>query len=179
MTIEQFEKQKYTDLWKSLNYTSLSAHNFAEFVKSIIPFGNNTVLEIGCGNGTSMKALYNHCNIFGNDITIEAAVRNKINSLRLYETPVWELPDYLSFNYTISTDTLEYIPSEKIDATIKKIIELSTEGTIHAICTRPASTKYEGKQVHLTVRPIWWWRKMFEKYNTKKIKLIIIDTKEL
>jgi cyclopropane fatty-acyl-phospholipid synthase-like methyltransferase len=179
MTVEEFEKKKYTDLWRLVNYTSLSANNFAEFVKSIVPSGDTSVLEIGCGDGTTFKALNNHCNVFGNDITIESAIKNRINSLRLYEYPVWNIPEYLSFNYTISTDVLEHLPLEKVDESIKKIIEITELGTIHAICTRPASTKYEGHQVHLTVRPIWWWRKMFERYNTKKIKLIIIDTKEL
>jgi len=179
MTVEEFEKKKYSDLWRSVNYTSSSANNFARLVKSIIPEGNSSVLEIGCGNGTGMKALSNHCNISGNDIIIEAAVASEIDATILYEFPLWNIPGYLSFDYTISTDVLEHIPIEKIDESIKKIIEISEVGAIHAICTRPASTKYEGRQVHLTVRPIWWWRKLFQKYNHKNLKLTIIDTIEL
>jgi cyclopropane fatty-acyl-phospholipid synthase-like methyltransferase len=156
----------------------MSAIRFAEFVSLKIPFYKD-ILEIGCGNGITLKWLKEFYNVCGNDITIKPAIKNGIDYGCLYEYPIWKFPKTEKFDYTISTDVLEHIPIEKIDESIKRIIEISKKGTIHAICTRAAETKYEGKQVHLTVKPIWWWRKKFKEHNNSGIEVIIINTTEL
>lgn len=181
MNLEEYEKNKYREIWKSVNYESMSVGPFAALLNEMIPVGSS-ILEIGCGNGALMKILSEkYSNVSGTDITTEAAIKNGLKEEVLYEKPMWKLADYPHFlhDYTVSADVLEHIPTEKTDEAIQAIIHSTRIGTIHAICTRPASTKYNGEQVHLTVRPLWWWRQKFEKFNTKGIKISIFNTNEL
>jgi ubiquinone/menaquinone biosynthesis C-methylase UbiE len=97
-----------------------------------------------------------------------------------FEAPAWRtnFAD-MQFEYTCSTDVLEHIPTELIDDTIKEIYRLTKRKTIHVISTEP-DKKYNGHEVHLTVKPIEWWREQFARLKpASDVSFILLDRKEL
>ena len=79
------------------------------------------------------------------------------------------------FDCTFSTDVLEHISAELIEEVVDEICRITREYTIHVVCTRPSG--YE-EGLHLTVRPVEWWRRLFQQHNMKGIKCIIVDCEE-
>lgn len=170
------ERKKYKQIWDNQKYTSPNAINFAKFVdKHVTSYINDEqthLLEIGCGDSTTLNNLKNVIsnNTYGLDIYI------KEDSPYLFEATVWDMSFIkVPFDYTISTDVLEHIPPEMVEKTIKEIIRVTHVKTIHAISTKPAVKDYCGHKVHLTVKPLQWWQEQFKKHLTKEIEIILID----
>jgi len=170
------EKKKYSDIWKQ-DYHSGKSKPFANILNKECK-GN--ILDIGCGNGETKTHLnpslrYNALDITTNQI--------KDKSIPVYEMPVWDIKTIgVDFDYTVSNDVLEHLPTEMVEQAIKGIVESSIKGTIHAISTRDAIADYCGHKVHLTVRPLDWWEDMFKKYIKEKgdgFKLILLDSDKI
>jgi hypothetical protein len=62
-------------------------------------------------------------------------------------------------NDVCSTDVLEHIPEDDIDSIFEKIKLRANKFIFLGICTRFAKKKFsDGSNVHLTVKPIDWWK---------------------
>lgn len=158
----QYEKDKYTDIWNSNDYASGNNLGFAETLINKYRIGGRC-LEIGAGNGILINELQSRgIQVHGLDITMTGFKAKTIG----IEAPAWEtgLPDK-SYDYTFSKDTLEHIPENRILQTIKELDRITKKATIHEISTREAVKDYNNHKVHLTVRPIDWWRQQFRKEN--------------
>jgi len=176
------KKQKYSDIWKSQNYSSGSIFEFAKYIVKTTE-KNGILLEIGCGDGSTCKYLRTHFRFtMGLDITLDG-IKDIEQGDGLYtECPAWQTPyGFTQFAYTFSTDVMEHIPPEMIDDTIKEIFRITERKTIHCISTVPAVKKYQGYDVHLTVKPIEWWCEQFErlKPTDRQIEIDIFDVSEL
>lgn len=153
--LAESERELYKTLWDNGDYKSQCAKPFVEFLKSRL---NKTdkVLEIGSGDGTTLFGLNElGFNVIGSDIyaTHEDIV----------ECPAWQLPfGDESFDYVISTDVLEHLPTEMVEETIKKIQRIGKK-QIHIIACWADRQRVEGEVVHKTVRPIAWWKEKFSK----------------
>ena len=166
--VEQFEREKYAAIWARGDYTGPSAISYAE---SLVGKVGGYVLEIGSGRGVSLDILNSdgYCKCSGVDITL---IGNK-SIAPVFEAPAWALPfEDKSFDYTFSTDVLEHIPPEYIEATLKEINRVTRSKTFHQIATVKAVTRYKGDQVHLTVKPEKWWAEQFEKFCKIESELI-------
>jgi len=63
----------------------------------------------------------------------------------------------------VSTDVLEHVQPERVDAVLKHIHSLTRKVGFHAIALTKAAHKLpNGKNAHLTVRRADWWTKKFE-----------------
>lgn len=157
---QQYEKDKYTDIWNAVDYVSANNYGFADdLVKRYAIYGR--CLEIGAGNGTLIKELQHRgILVHGLDITMSGFRANTIG----IEAPAWKtgLPDK-SYDFTFSKDTLEHIPENRIPETIREMGRITKKATIHNISTRNAVRNYQKHEVHLTVKPIEWWREQFRK----------------
>lgn len=70
-----------------------------------------------------------------------------------------------AYDFAYSTDFLEHLPPETVEATIKNIVETAPHG-FHSISTRPDTTSGLlglPKPLHLTVQAGPWWKKQFER----------------
>lgn len=190
MNYSKTEKEKYRQIWENIDYTSGNAVKFADVVHAIIkkddiiPPDNCFILEVGCGNGTTMLRLAEHgYRPYGMDITL-AGIKH-VDEKRVFECPVWDLTNFIKagvkketyfgwpfYDYTISTDVLEHIPPEMVEQSIKNILAVTSYKTIHTIFTR-ADTTYCGHEVHLTVKPIDWWKRQFDRLNTKGVEVVL------
>ena len=118
------------------------------------------VLDIGCGDGYLVNRLLKEgVDAYGCDITL-AGIPNP--SPRFRQCPAWRLP-YKDgeFELTITTDVLEHIPEEMIPQVAREIQRITSRISVHIIATFP-ERKYQGHEVHLTVRPMEWWAQRFK-----------------
>jgi len=155
-----YEKEKYRELWGSGPYRGPNAVPFAEGLSSVI-WGH--CLDIGCGDCATMDELNKNPLIkcSGLDIVTDQCPEGR----EVYEGTIWQMPFRDNqFDFTLSTDVLEHIPTEKIEEAIQEIGRVTKRKTFHYISTWPAVTEYQGEQVHLTVREPDWWERMFKEH---------------
>ena len=155
------------------------------YVKSqcAVPFGHyitktvdkcNTILEIGCGDGTTVGILRDAgYSIIGMDIT-DAGFKDRpyCRTGNVLAIPF----DDDSFDVVISTDVLEHIEHDDIDQAIKEIYRVARSYTFHIIPAIPCSDKDErGRDIHLICEYPEWWIAKFKEHNNKGIKTCIIN----
>lgn len=165
MSVDKSEKQKYEEIWAAGSYRSQSARPFALYLKNYV---KGRCLDIGCGDGVTMRTLNKdrHIHCHGVDITTDQ-LKDKTF---IYTAPAWDmLFPKNEFDFTFSTDVLEHLPPDKIEQTIYEIARVTRLKTIHQIAT------FKMGNEHLTVQPIEWWRQMFELYCDVPFELIARD----
>jgi len=187
------EKDKYTKAWDTgAEGQSKTAIPVFEFLKEKLD-KNAKILDIGCGNGVVVELLKKEgfTNVVGVDITLEGLKLKSPNvhyrKQNLYnfqpdlnnyvESSITETPfKDDEFDFTFSVDMLEHLPPEEVSKAIKEIYRITKKETYHCIATFEDNRK--GFQFHLSVHPIEWWRKEFEKYNDKNTMTVLIDRKD-
>jgi len=178
----QKEKDTYEKLWSGPNYPpSQCALPLVEYVTKTAN-KKEKLLDIGCGDGTTVRALrLKGYKCKGLDITqagVQSAaddnVVNKPVSKWFIESPIWKtgLEDN-SVDYTFSTDVLEHLPPEMVDQAIQEIIRITKTKTFH--CIALFSDVRDGEELHKTQKPIEWWQAKFDSFNKKGIQIELID----
>jgi len=180
MNLYQIEKKKYTNCWRTGEYShSRYVDLLLGVIKKLKPKGK--VLDIGCGNGYVVNKLLGFgIDAYGVDITSAGwKTKSKVNPnfpfpvTRLYQAPVWKLPfGNDAFEITFSLTLLEHLPTSFIDKTAEEIIRITYKKSLHYI---DISCKQEqfGYDLHLTVKPIVWWERKFRCANSKKLSLYL------
>lgn len=100
-----------------------------------------SILDYGCGRGTLGRAL-------------------QTRSVSGYDPGIPELAaEPAMADLVVSTDVLEHVEPEKVDAVLGHIFALSRRATYLAIATGPARAILpDGRNAHLVVEPAAWWR---------------------
>lgn len=174
------EKAKYDYRWKTDYKASQCAEAWAEYIYRASRKGER-LLDIGCGDGTTVKILrYIGFDCRGADITLAGCKNfpNYHNKCIFYEAPAWNISfarDH-AFDFTFSTDFLEHLPQEKVEASIQEIFRITKKRTFHCVAIFPDTR--DGVELHLTIKPIEWWQEIFNKFNTKGIETRIISRKD-
>ena len=177
------EKKKYDEVWGTGKYHQSPANSWViDKILALEPLGK--VLDIGCGNGYAVAELLERkVDAHGTDIT-KAAWKTKsavnpsfhIPEEKLTEAPASNTPfKNAEFDTTYSVTVLEHIPPEEVSAVIKEILRITSNKTIHYINTEFEQQQF-GHDLHLTVKPLEWWQEQFDKYNFKKISVILGDS---
>ena len=105
----------------------------------------DTILDYGCGKQTLAKALP-HRIIKGFDPAIPELSR---------------LPEPVDL--VVCTDVLEHVEPELIDDVLDELTRVTIKVAFVTVATRPAvKTLADGRNAHLTVQPLSWWRSRFE-----------------
>jgi ubiquinone/menaquinone biosynthesis C-methylase UbiE len=169
--IEKQEKNKYARRWIKEYRASQPAFLLADFIhRQALP--EDSLLEVGCGSGRTINDLLlkgRRCT--GLDITL-AGIRG--DKTGFVEAPIWRMPfKDEQFDFTFSTDTLEHLPPEMVEAAIKEIFRVTRRKTFHCIATFPHVV--DDEPLHLTVQPIAWWVNMFIRYGTTDVGIEIVD----
>lgn len=174
------EKEKYVHQWAGQYKPSVCAPVLAQYLQNTSRL-NQVLLDIGCGNGLTvglLRAAGFFCD--GVDITLRGKHRGQVpfdHEIGFHEAPVWQMPfKDDEYDYTFSTDVLEHLPTEMVDASIQEIYRVTREKTFHCIATFPHEV--DGVDLHLTVRPIEWWKERFAWWNRKGIETTIVSRDE-
>jgi hypothetical protein len=168
------EKRKYKEQWQSGYRPSQCALFLPEHIHNMA-LPEDSLLEIGCGDGSTIRGLCDkgrRCS--GVDITLAGIKGDKTGFL---EAPAWRMPFKDSqFDLTFSTDVLEHLPFNFVEASIKEICRVTRRKTFHVIASFP--DQRNGVELHLTIRPVEWWLDMFSKHSSGNIEFEIMDRKD-
>ncbi len=166
------EKKKYDDCWTDNYKRSQCAEPLVQHVLKTMR-EKDSVLDIGCGDCTTVLGLRAAgVNCVGVDISL-AGVPDGVHSI--YAAPVWDMPfEDDQFDYTVSTDVLEHVPTKKIQKAIEEIFRVTRRKTFHVVALFDGIR--HGVILHMTVKPIEWWIDQFaamRKDNGKEDMVVI------
>jgi hypothetical protein len=168
------EHSKYKEQWQTGYRQSRCAIPMADYVRSAA-LPDDKLLEVGCGNGLTIKELLNHgIRCTGADITLAGIKGDKTGFV---EAPVWRLPfSDDQFDFTFSTDLMEHLPLAFVEPAIVELMRVTRRKMAHCIATFP--DQRNGVELHLTVKTIDWWQELFKRNNVKGLELEIVDRKD-
>lgn len=171
MSIEAEEKAKYDRLYSGSYPATGYCIETAKFIANTAHRGDS-ILDLGCGHGRAVIWLRDHdYNCKGVDITLKGLPSS--GTPGFIEAPLWDLPfEKYQFDYTFSTDVMEHIPTSMVDKVLREIYRVTRVETFHCISIDEDPNFPEA---HMTVRPIDWWVKRFEKLNHKQVDTRIVD----
>lgn len=172
---EIVEKNTYEKLWKTSYIPSKVAIPMGELIAKGCHRKDIKMLDMGCGNGTTVNSLREKgFNCYGLDLTIAGVKGDK---QYFVESNILNMPypdDY--FDLTFSTDMLEHLPTEWVEKAIREIFRVTKKYTVHCIATFVDANR---GTLHKTVKPIPFWQDQFSKLNNKNIGFNLIDSSEL
>jgi hypothetical protein len=112
-----------------------------------------TVLDWGAGSRTLAKALAAH------------KPEWRVDSYDPYVPDISARPTK-KYDAVITTDVLEHIPHEGIDAAIADIVGLTKSYGYHFIANFPARDSFpDGRNIHLIQEGAAWWKAKFEAHG--------------
>ena len=142
----------YQELHSKEDDYGTSGSNYFKEVCLVIDFLKpKTVLDYGCGKAVLLKQLeekYPDIKFYGYDPAIPERAKMPVKQADL----------------VINTDVLEHIPEDELPKIIKEISEISPHvffGVHHALAY---TLLPNGENAHCTVKPVFWYYHLFEKY---------------
>lgn len=162
--IQAKEQAKYEEIWSVMDFSSTNQDSF--FTRMLHNL-TGRCLELGSGNGKLVSLLRARgVDALASDITW---ARYQQYDVPYQVFPVWDIPfEDNSFDYTFSNDLLEHLPGNMVDKSLMELARVTRKATIHEVATFGAG-KYFGHDIHLTVKPITWWRARFAALPVKAL----------
>lgn len=160
------ERDKYQAMWAHDSYRVRSP-GAEHVVDAILKLGierGDALVDFGCGTGRATKVLKDHgVHAWGVDIAPNALEVDLGGCF--IEACLWDLPS-LKTDWAFCCDVMEHIPTEKVDAVLSGIAKVhGLRGAYFAIDTdRDDMGQLIGATLHLTVRPVDWWKAQLEKH---------------
>jgi len=152
---KQYIASEYRRLHAASKFSGGCLKLYISEVRELIKkYDCKTILDYGCG-----KALYH-----------DKAKLGKVTLYDPYYDPYSKKPEG-KFDIVICTDVMEHIPMEDIENTINELIGYTNKVLFLSICTKPANKRFaNGKNVHLTIRPEFWWEIFFKDTPIKIVR---------
>ena len=166
------EREKYTQLYTGKYTATGYIIDTAQFIANTAKKGDK-LLDLGTGHGRAVVYLRDRgFNCRGVDITL-AGVPSDSSPGEFVQASLWDMPfEDNEIDYTFSTDVLEHIPPQMVEAVLKEIYRITRVETFHCISIVDDPNYLD---VHLTIKPITWWKEQFAKVNTKQVGTYIVD----
>lgn len=168
-----FDENYFTNIHK---YTPDFQEGWAQEIINIFDGLNESVLDIGCGNGFLMKHLLAHGkNVVGIDIS-DYAVAHPMAGCegRIFKGSVLDIPyEDKSFDVAIAFSLLEHLPEKDAVQALKEIKRVSKKAFLLI-----AMLMYEGHKeqlemedpTHINIKPFNWWVVKFKEVGLKIVK---------
>lgn len=125
----------------------------AAIVALIERYRSTTLLDYGCGKGLQYGKKAEAHRDFGIMPT-------------LYDpgVPKFAHRPHGRFDGVICTDVMEHIDTSDVMAILKDVFRYSRHWVFFSISTREAKKTFaDGRNVHLTIKPSYWWDRKIEK----------------
>jgi SAM-dependent methyltransferase len=184
MITPEAEHKKYQRMWTEVaGYRSNSPGE--GLVKKFLAVADwedgDSLVDLGCGPGRASLLLQDNglrvtmLDIAGEALDKSVKVRAGILGMVFIEQNLWDV--YLSihgrFDWLYCCDVLEHIPTEHVDATLNNMRAMTGKGAFLQIALWDDSFGNKiGETLHLTVKPIPWWREKIEsRWNIKLCEL--------
>lgn len=166
------ERAKYEQMWEHEDYRKFSPGlhalerlHLADHFRSL---GVRSILDAGCGSGKFMRRiLEQHAQEFtirGFDIAancLDPWFADKMTPGFLTLGCLWDEGSLPAPNdAVVCTDVMEHIPTEHVPAVLRNLRSASSKCVFLGIALFPDAfgPKVIGAPLHLTVKPVEWWR---------------------
>lgn len=114
-----------------------------------------TLLDYGCGAGDQWRQPHRLHRDFG---------------LRWFDVELYDpaFPEHQEkpwgkFDGVLCSDVLEHVPEDEVEAFVATLFSHAKRFVWASVCCRPAKKTFDdGTNLHVTVKPIEWWRAVFE-----------------
>lgn len=163
MNHDEIERGKYEFTWSHDVYRERSPgmRFLDDALRRLNPPVGSSILDIGCGTGRVSHELRRR----GFDVT---ALDIAENACREFDgpfllCPVWNIPPVGTFDYGFCADVMEHLPTEMVDQALQNITRVC-----RTVYFQIANFEDHGEMVgggvhlHLTVKPLDWWREVLE-----------------
>lgn len=172
MNLAAHERKKYEKAWAMPEYHKFSPGVemlplFKQMVKRI---GHPSLLDIGCGAGAASIELKK----LGYRVTAmdHVDVKERPKGIKFIKqnlwTP-WKVPAKgVVWDRGYCCDVMEHIPSEKVDAVLKNIMQNCYRTFFSISFMKDHFGEKVGHPLHLTVKPFVWWRDKLGEFGTVK-----------
>lgn len=142
-------------------------------IKELIKITNSkTLLDYGSGKGIVWSS---NLNIDGKIVPTKEFLN--ISNITLYDPafePYSDLPKD-EFDCVICTDVLEHIPEDDIPWIVELLFSYSKKALFANVACYPAVKHLpNGENAHCTIKPIEWWKEIFNKKAKNGIKWEVI-----
>jgi len=163
------EQQKYELVWQEVgrygkDWTNPAlASSIKKWIRATIP-KKSSVMDFGCGNGTSLEWLKSEkYNPFGVEIAKNATGYPGVIIGDLRNDLV--LP---KCDYGMCVDVMEHIPTEGVEKVLNNISNSIRSGALFIIARDEDKDGAEvGQVLHLTRKPLEWWREKLLQHFSK------------
>ena len=170
-TAAERERAKYEQMWQHDDYRKFSPGLHAlerlGLAKEFRALGVRTILDAGCGSGKFMQRILEQhgaeftirgFDIAGNCLDPWFAGREAelLTTGCLWDEDSLPAPN----DAVVCTDVMEHIPTDKVPAVLRNLCAASTKCVFLGIALFPDAfgPKVLGAPLHLTVKPVEWWR---------------------
>lgn len=148
--------EEYRKLHAQGKFLGLSVLKFADEIGELIKkYDVKTVLDYGSGQGHQYMPPHSLQKKWDVDVTMYDPAVEGLDHLPLEK-----------FGMVICSDVLEHVPEDEIPSLLNKIFSRAQRIVFLTVCCRPAKKTFpDGTNVHVTVKPMDWWREEIEKYR--------------
>ena len=160
------EKRKYDVLW-------MQGYNHEGYPeKTIAELKPQSVLDVGCGNGSAVKAMKEiGIDAYGCDISQEASKKWDGVRDKCYLAFAHNLPFRDNRFDLVTSDILEHIPEDWVTRSIQEMKRVSNRHLLFMLDFKEAPYLIDNRfQPHQTVRPSEWWKKTFRRNGLNILK---------
>jgi SAM-dependent methyltransferase len=166
------ERTKYEQMWEHADYRKFSPGLHAleklDLVKHFRELGVASILDAGCGSGKFMQRILeqhgHEFSIRGFDIAancLDPWFADKLTPGFLTLGCLWDEGALPAPNdAVVCTDVMEHIPTEHVPAVLRNLRAAASRCVFLGIALFPDAfgPKVLGAPLHLTVKPVEWWR---------------------
>jgi hypothetical protein len=167
----EHERSKYERMWECDDYRTFSPGLHALEKLDLVPrlraLGVRTLLDAGCGSGKFMRRILERhgadfsirgFDIAGNclDPWFAGCEAGLLTTGCLWDEGALPAPN----DAVICTDVMEHIPTDRVPAVLRNLRAAATRCVFFGIALFPDAfgPKVLGTPLHLTVKPVEWWR---------------------
>lgn len=164
------EQAKYERLWGAhAQYRQIApgeqlADHFLSLAK---PLPHQVAYDFGCGTGRGAARIAKRCRVIGFDFAdncLDESVKGAFEFRQHDLTRPVDLP-VADFGYC--TDVLEHIPPEDVRDVLKNIVLAARRVYLNISTVQDALGALIGETLHLTVKPMGWWREQLDELGFK------------
>lgn len=158
MSVASEEAEKYATAWADPRYRR-NAWGLAlwQSRREIFPQTVRSALDVGCGHGRLMAAWLDE-GIDARGVDIADGLDDDLRAsceARLTVCPLWDYRSDMQFELGVAADVLEHLPEVFVGPSLEALARCCR--VVVAQTAEYPSEDWEGRTLHLTLRPATWW----------------------
>ncbi len=165
----ELERAKYEAMWAIPAYREHSpGEQLVVTAVEWMEMQEGSLIDFGIGSGKAANAFQSlGFGVSGVDIA-QNCLNEGIN-IPVVQACLWQLPD-LKADYGYCTDVMEHIPPQYIDDVLHGIMRCVPQAFFNICLVDDQLGSMIGERLHLSIYPMRWWAKKFDKLGYRVVR---------